>query len=73
MEIRLNLSLIEYTNKKEIKITLKEDKPLLEILNELGIPEKQIGMVIKNGKWAPKSCSVSDDDVVELFPQLQGG
>jgi len=73
MEIRLNLSLIEYTNKKEIKITLKEDKPLLEILNELGIPENQIGMVIKNGKWAPKSCSVSDDDVVELFPQLQGG
>jgi len=73
MEIKLNLSLVEYTNSKNIKLNIEKDTPILNVLDELGIPEEQIGMIIKNGKWAPKSCTVSNDDVIELFPQLQGG
>ncbi|HHV18084.1 MAG TPA: hypothetical protein GXZ27_04420 [Thermoanaerobacterales bacterium] len=73
VKIRVNLSLKEYTNNTDIEINIDQQVPLTEILDKLGIPEEQVGMVIKNGKWAPKSCNVSNNDTIELFPQLSGG
>lgn len=73
VNIRLNLTLVDFTKNKDIKLNIQQQIPLMDILNQLGIPENQVGFVIKNGKWAPKNCIVYDDDTIELFPQLSGG
>jgi sulfur carrier protein ThiS len=74
VKILLNLSLKEYTKVNNLELNIEHEVPLLDILEKLGIPGEQVGMVIKNGKWAAKSsCTVSNDDIIELFPQLSGG
>ena len=47
VKIRVNLSLKEYTNNTDIEINIDQQVPLTEILDKLGIPEEQVGMVIK--------------------------
>ena len=73
VKIHLNLSLIEYTKAKYIEIELEHDTPLLDILKQIGVPPDEVGIIIKNGRWAPKSSIVSNNDTIELFPQLSGG
>jgi sulfur carrier protein ThiS len=71
--IRLNLTLIKYINKEEFTVTIGEAACLSDVLDEAGIPLSEVGMVIKNGKWASLDCKVTDNDTVELFPFLSGG
>ncbi|NPV43535.1 MAG: hypothetical protein HPY70_06110 [Firmicutes bacterium] len=71
--IRLNLNLIDIVKKKEIKINVEQPTALKDILKNTGINEEDIGLVIKNGKWAPIECKVSRDDLIELFPYQSGG
>ena len=71
--IRLNLTLIKYINKVEFTVTIGEAACLSDVLDEAGIPLSEVGMVIKNGKWASLDCKVTDNDTVELFPFLSGG
>ncbi len=71
--LKLNLTLIDITGKKEIKLNLENSRTLLDILDEIGLPHDEIGMVLKNGKWVPLNCTIEQNDEVQLFPHLEGG
>lgn len=71
--LKLNLTLIDIIGKKEIKLNLKNSRTLLDILDEISLPHDEIGMVLKNGKWAPLDCIIEQNDEVQLFPHLEGG
>ena len=71
--LKLNLTLIDIIGKKEIKLNLKNSRSLFDILDEIGLPHDEIGMVLKNGRWAPLDCIIEQKDEVQLFPHLEGG
>lgn len=73
MIVKLNLSLIKISGKKEFEVSFKGSRSLTEVLNEVGLSKKDIGLVIKNDRWAPLDCIIDENDVVQLFPHLEGG
>lgn len=73
VHIKLNLTLIKIIGKKEINLELDSSKKLNDVLHEIGLSQNEIGMVIRNGRWAPLDCIIEENDVVQLFPHLEGG
>jgi sulfur carrier protein ThiS len=72
--VRLHLTLIEMAgDKKELTIDARQPVLLEELLDRLGVPKEQVGIVIRNGRWEVMDCMIHEDDVVELFPVLSGG
>ena len=71
--LKLNLTLINIIGKNEIKLNFSNSRNLLDILDEINLPHAEIGMVLKNGKWAPLDCIIEQNDEVQLFPHLEGG
>lgn len=71
--IKLNLSLIKLINKKELELNIQCTSTLKEVLDEIGLSYSEIGMVLKNGRWAPLDCVIEENDTVQLFPHLEGG
>lgn len=47
--------------------------PLRQIVAELGIVEKEIGMSLVNGRHARLDQALSEGDEIYLFPMLTGG
>ena len=73
VNIKLNLTLIKIIGKKEINLELESSMTLNDVLDEIGLSHDDIGMVLRNGRWAPLDCIVEENDVVQLFPHLEGG
>ncbi len=73
VKIKLNLALIKEAGKEEIILDTKGSRKLCDILSEIGISPEEVGMVIKNKTWAPLNCIVKENDVVQIFPHLEGG
>lgn len=71
--IKLNLTLVKVSGKKEHFLNFKESKSLYEILDEINLCQDEIGMVIRNDRWAPLDCIIEENDVIQLFPHLEGG
>jgi len=71
--IKLNLNLIKSVGKKELSLNINGPKPLKYLLDEIGLSQKSIGMIIKNNKWAPLDCIIDENDEVQIFPHLEGG
>ena len=72
--VRLHLTLIEMAgDKKELIVDARQPALLAELLDRLGVPKEQVGIIIRNGRWEVMDCMINEDDVVELFPVLSGG
>jgi len=72
--LRFNLTLIEAAGgRKELAVHLNKPTALTELLSKAGLDPEEVGIVIKNGQWAPVDCLVEENDNIELFPVLQGG
>ncbi len=72
--VRLNLTLIEMAGGTK-EVTVNEEKPvaLTTILDGLGVPREEVGIIVKNRKMDDIDCMIDKEDVVELFPVLSGG
>lgn len=72
--VRFNLTLIEMAGGTK-EITVNERKPvsLTTILNRLGVPPEEVGIIVRNRKMDEIDCLIDKEDVVELFPMLSGG
>lgn len=46
---------------------------ITDIINELGIPEKEIGMIMLNSRHAEPEQELSNGDNLALFPLVGGG
>jgi molybdopterin converting factor small subunit len=72
--IRLHLTLIEMAGgKKELMVDAGKPVLLTTLLNQLGVPEDEVGIVVRNHRRDEIDCMIHDEDVVELFPILSGG
>ena len=72
--VRLNLTLKKYSQNKEfMEVRIRKDTPLQTVLGQIGVPEEEVGLVIRNGRWQPRNCTVGEKDELDLFPILYGG
>ena len=72
--VRLNLTLKKYIQNQElVEVRIKNDTPLQTILEQIGLPEEEVGLVIRNGRWEPRNCTVRMEDELNIFPILSGG
>jgi len=46
---------------------------IVDIIRELGIPEKEIGMIMLNNRHAEPDQQLHDGDILALFPLVGGG
>lgn len=59
---------------RNVDILLKGPTPLIQVLTGSGIPVGEIHMVVVNGEIvALDSALVSQEDVVKIFPAIDGG
>ena len=62
-----------YDQENGIKIDIKEEMPIRDLLFTLKINADDSPMVSINGKLVRKNCMLKDNDVVEIFPVIYGG
>lgn len=46
---------------------------IADIINELGIPDKEIGMIMLNSRHAEPDQELNEGDSLALFPLVGGG
>lgn len=72
--IRLHLTLIEMAGgQKELTLDAQKAVPLTTVLDRLGVPHEEVGIIVRNRRREDIDCMIQDEDVVELFPILSGG
>jgi hypothetical protein len=72
--IRLHLTLIEMAGgKKELAVDAQKPVMLTTLLDRLGVPQEEVGIIVRNRRRDEIDCMIQDEDVVELFPILSGG
>lgn len=74
VRIRFNLSLIGKIGKRELILEPSKGQMLIDLLNFHGIPEKEIGMVIADGRWKDiHEIILEKYSSIDIFPHLDGG
>lgn len=72
--VRLHLILIEMAGgRKELTVDARQPVLLTTLLDRLGVPQEEVGIIVRNRKGDVIDCLIQDEDVVELFPILSGG
>ena len=72
--VRLNLTLKKYSQNRElVEVRIQGDTPLKTVLGQIGLPVEEVGLIIRNGRWASRECTVGEEDELDLFPILSGG
>lgn len=76
MEVRVKLmSLFEEYQKgnPDGRVTLEEGATVLDLVRELGIPERLVRILTVNGKQGNLQTALSEGDTIFLFPPAFGG
>jgi molybdopterin converting factor small subunit len=76
MEVRVKLmSLFEEYQKgyPDGRVTLEEGATVLDLVQQLGIPEKLVRIFTVNGKQGNLQTGLSEGDTIFLFPPAFGG
>jgi len=69
-----HLSYYQTDKSRWLEVTLKEPAPLIDILNNAGIPTGEISLVVHNGVLADlQETIVSQGDELKLFSPIGGG
>jgi sulfur-carrier protein len=63
----------DYDPLKGMQIEAKPDLTVLALMESLGIPAKEVKIVMLNGRSAPKDSPLNDGDRLGLFPAVGGG
>jgi len=72
--VRFHLNLIDLAGvKKELVVNAKQPVRLTTVLDGLGVPHDEVGIIVRNGRVGAIDCLIHEEDVVELFPILSGG
>ena len=58
---------------KEAQKDFTEHITLVQVVEELGIAENEVGMVLVNGRHALMGQELCDGQLIALFPMLGGG
>lgn len=70
----MHLTLIEMAGgRKELVVDARQPVLLTTILDRLGVPREEVGIIVRNRKTEAMDCAIQEEDLVELFPILSGG
>ncbi len=58
---------------KEVEVTFKEGMTILDLINELNIPENRARLLIVNGHHKQFDYIIKHDDEISIFPPVGGG
>ncbi|MBN9647882.1 MoaD/ThiS family protein [Terrisporobacter petrolearius] len=72
VEVRLFATFREGREKKQ-KITIIENTSILDIINLLNIDEKEVAIMLLNGRDGASDRLLNDGDIISLFPPVGGG
>jgi len=72
MEVRLFATLRENRG-KIAHIGWREGITGLDLLDELGIPQKDVAIFLINGAHSNAGAALNQNDVIALFPPVGGG
>lgn len=72
VEVRLFATFREGREKKQ-KIKIKENTIILDIINLLNIDEKEVAIMLLNGRDGASDRILKDGDIISLFPPVGGG
>lgn len=61
------------SRKQERIIEIQTFSKIYELINILGLPNDDIGLIIKNNKRAKREDIVQNGDIVEFYPLAGGG
>jgi len=70
--VKVYATLRKYTN-GEGTIHMDQAETVKNILEKLGVPEKEVKNVIVNGRRRDQNHLLADGDRVALFPPIAGG
>jgi molybdopterin converting factor small subunit len=74
--VRVTVKLFATFRKGRFDVDVREVSPgttVSRIAGEVGLPEKEIGIVLVNGRHADLSKALSDGDTLAIFPLVGGG
>ena len=57
----------------ESEIDLPVGTSIEDLLELLGIPAGEVGVVTSNGEAAPREAALAESDVIRIFPMVIGG
>lgn len=63
----------KFPNNKKIKLEIKENSTVADVLEELGIPRNYVTLIIINNKTASLDTELQNGDKIILFPPMGGG
>ena len=70
----MHLILIEMAgDNKELIVDAQQPVLLTTLLDRLGVPQEEVGIIVRNRKRDAIDCVIHEEDIVELFPILSGG
>lgn len=72
IEARLFATFREGREKKQ-KIEISENTTILDIINMLNIDEKEVSIMLLNGRDGTSDRILKDGDILSLFPPVGGG
>ena len=74
MKIEINLYASFRTGRfiKDVRY-FPEGCTLRQVMIDIGLPEKEIGMALANGRHVAMDQELNDGDKIDLFPLLAGG
>lgn len=75
--VRLHVSLLKFLpeacREKSVAVELSPGAKVLDIADQLNIPERYVKLIFVNGVRANKQTRLSAGDRVSLFPPVGGG
>ena len=72
IEVRLFATFREGRQKKYF-LQVEEDTKIVDILNKLNIDEEEVSIMLLNGIDGEGNRSLSEGDILSLFPPVGGG
>lgn len=73
IEIHLYASLQKRRTNPAARCEIGDAKTVRELLLDIDIPEKEVAIIMINGKRRQLETKLSDGDEVSLFPLIGGG
>jgi len=72
VEVRLFATFRQGRDKTQV-MEVKDGSTIGDVLKTLNIDEKEVAIMLLNGKDGPADRQLKDGDVISLFPPIGGG
>ena len=62
-----------YVDESVLTLDMPEDTTVADVIDAIGIPAEETGIIVVDGKAVARDCVLSDGDVLKIYPVIIGG